>query len=187
MENMGLGLNLQRVLTTVEALGPSYHGEAARVQELVARWQQGALRLAVLGQFKRGKSTLINALLGAKLFPSTVLPATALPTFIRWGGELTCEISYLNGELRQQALTGEKPPSDWLQHFVAEEMNPRAARQNTQRALLRYQREMTDYIEETMAITHQAITGAAQRKEQLQNDTKSLVVDLRRGKAMGPE
>ncbi len=43
------------------------------------------LHLAVLGQFKRGKSTLLNAILGEAILPSSVLPVTALPTWIRPG------------------------------------------------------------------------------------------------------
>lgn len=41
--------------------------------------------VAVVGDFKRGKSSLINALLGAPVLPTGVLPLTALPTLIRYG------------------------------------------------------------------------------------------------------
>lgn len=43
---------------------PSLAAEAAALRD---RLSTGQLHLAVLGQFKRGKSTLINALLGAKI------------------------------------------------------------------------------------------------------------------------
>ena len=33
--------------------------------------------VAVIGEFKRGKSSLINALLGAEILPTSVLPMTA--------------------------------------------------------------------------------------------------------------
>jgi predicted GTPase len=38
------------------------------------------LDVAVLGQFKSGKSSLLNALLAADIFPVSVLPATAVIT-----------------------------------------------------------------------------------------------------------
>src|SRR5271166_3302048 len=57
----------------------------AKLTALQARLDGGLLRVAVLGQFKRGKSTLLNALLGAPLLPSGVLPVTAIPTFVRAG------------------------------------------------------------------------------------------------------
>jgi GTPase SAR1 family protein len=48
-------------------------------------YRQGIFRLLVLGDMKRGKSTLLNALLGQNLLPSDVNPCTALLTVIRYG------------------------------------------------------------------------------------------------------
>ena len=41
--------------------------------------------LVVHGQFKRGKSTLINALLGTDLLPTAVVPLTPIVTIIQPG------------------------------------------------------------------------------------------------------
>ncbi|MEN3188493.1 MAG: dynamin family protein [Atribacterota bacterium] len=41
--------------------------------------------LVVLGQFKREKSTFINALLGEEVLPTAILPLTAIPTFLLFG------------------------------------------------------------------------------------------------------
>ncbi|MCI0698617.1 dynamin family protein [candidate division KSB1 bacterium] len=41
--------------------------------------------LVVMGQFKRGKSTLINALLGGELLPTAVVPLTSVVTIVRFG------------------------------------------------------------------------------------------------------
>ena len=46
------------------------------------RLAAGRFQLAVLGQFKRGKSTLLNALLGVDALPTDVVPVTAIPTFL---------------------------------------------------------------------------------------------------------
>ena len=64
----------------------------ARLDE---RLRMSRLQVAVLGQFKRGKSTFINALLGGLLLPSAVVPATAIPTFIAWGPVLLIRVTYL--------------------------------------------------------------------------------------------
>ncbi|MGA8770596.1 MAG: dynamin family protein, partial [Rhodomicrobium sp.] len=69
-----------------------------KLDALQARIDEGLLRVAVLGQFKRGKSTLLNALLGAPLLPSGVIPVTAIPTFIRAGAEAKARISFLDGK-----------------------------------------------------------------------------------------
>jgi len=49
--------------------------------------RQGVFRLLVLGDMKRGKSTLLNALIGENLLPSDVNPCTALLTLLRYGPE----------------------------------------------------------------------------------------------------
>ncbi|MFK8182104.1 MAG: dynamin family protein [Phormidesmis sp.] len=46
---------------------------------------EGTYRLMVMGDMKRGKSTLLNALLGENLLPSDVNPCTALLTVLRYG------------------------------------------------------------------------------------------------------
>jgi GTP-binding protein EngB required for normal cell division len=49
------------------------------------RIRQEQLYVACLGQFKRGKSSLLNALVGHALLPTGVLPVTSVPTVLRYG------------------------------------------------------------------------------------------------------
>lgn len=77
------------------------------------------LHLAVLGQFKRGKSTLINALLGAEILPSGVLPVTLVPVFLRFGTQPDLEIHY-SGDHRFEHY-----PLEQLDGFVSEANNPK--------------------------------------------------------------
>ena len=65
-----------------------------KLDELQARLGEGLLRVAALGQFKRGKSTLLNALLGAPLLPMGVTPVTAIPTFIKAGDSTRIRIAF---------------------------------------------------------------------------------------------
>ena len=53
--------------------------------ELASRVVEGSFYVARVGQFKRGKSTLINALIGREMLPIGFLPLTAVPTVIRFG------------------------------------------------------------------------------------------------------
>src|SRR6266498_272475 len=53
--------------------------------------------LVVLGQFKRGKSTLINALLGADLLPTAVVPLTSIVTIIHHGPKPRAIVSFFDG------------------------------------------------------------------------------------------
>lgn len=52
--------------------------------------------LAVLGEFKRGKSTLINSLLAQNLLTTDVLPATAVITIIDYSVDEKCVIHWLD-------------------------------------------------------------------------------------------
>ena len=76
------------------------------------------LYVAVIGEFKRGKTTLINALLGADLLPTGVLPVTAVPgtgalrpaarVTLRLldGSEVAIDIGGLHGYLTEQENPG---------------------------------------------------------------------------------
>src|SRR5579872_280497 len=54
------------------------------LRELRGRLAEDQFQIAVVGQFKRGKSSLLNALLGLPVLPTGVLPLTAIPTFIHY-------------------------------------------------------------------------------------------------------
>jgi ribosome biogenesis GTPase A len=52
------------------------------------------LFLVVIGQFKRGKSTLINSLIGHNLLPTAVLPLTSIVTMIKFSEEQKINIIF---------------------------------------------------------------------------------------------
>lgn len=92
---------------------------------LKERFNRSRLQLAVLGQFKRGKSTFINALLGDPLLPVDVVPLTAVPIFISWQRFPCVRISFKDGRPVEELL--ERDPNairDFLFRFVAEQANP---------------------------------------------------------------
>ncbi len=53
--------------------------------------------VAVVGEFKRGKSTLINALLGAEILPADVLPTTATVNRVTFGLAPSATLRFLDG------------------------------------------------------------------------------------------
>lgn len=55
----------------------------AKFAELLDALNSDAVRLVVLGEFSRGKSSLINALLGIELLPTALQATTAINTFVR--------------------------------------------------------------------------------------------------------
>lgn len=60
-------------------------------------FSQGAFRLLVLGDMKRGKSTFLNALLGEAILPSDVNPCTALLTLVKYGPDKQVTIHFKDG------------------------------------------------------------------------------------------
>jgi GTP-binding protein EngB required for normal cell division len=111
-----------RVLRAIDELvGSAGELLAPRVIEELragrARLAQARFNLAVLGEFKRGKSTLINALLGREVLPTGVVPLTSMVTVICHGPRDRLIIHYRDGR------ETEHPVSE-LAHFATEHGNP---------------------------------------------------------------
>ncbi len=76
------------------------------------------LYLVVIGQFKRGKSTLINALIGNDLLPTAVLPLTSIITMIKFGEEQKVKIIFENERVQEI-------PQHELYNYITESGNPK--------------------------------------------------------------
>ena len=77
----------------------------------------GLVEVAVLGQFKSGKSSFLNSLVGFEGLPVDVLPSTAVVTRVGFGEKEAIRVHYATGE-SQEAAFGE------LADFVTERGNP---------------------------------------------------------------
>jgi GTP-binding protein EngB required for normal cell division len=60
--------------------------------------------VAILGQFKAGKSSFINSLIGKDVLPIGVIPVTTVITRLRYGPEEKAIITYFNGKTSEIAL-----------------------------------------------------------------------------------
>ncbi len=74
--------------------------------------------LVVIGDFKRGKSTLINALLGEAIVTTDVLPETVTINHIQYGSELKINVYLTNGG--QVQLNKEDLKSEQLSQILAQ-------------------------------------------------------------------
>jgi GTPase Era involved in 16S rRNA processing len=98
------------------------HGLAAEARSLSARLEEGRFHVACVGQFKRGKSSLINALVGQPIVPTGIVPVTAVPTVIRYGERLAARV-------RRIADGWASIDPGAVVDYVSEDRNPRNVRQ----------------------------------------------------------
>jgi GTPase SAR1 family protein len=74
--------------------------------------------LVVVGQFKRGKTSFVNALIGEELLPVGVVPLTSIVTLVEHGERFAADVCYEDG--RSEPVSRER-----LADFVTERGNPR--------------------------------------------------------------
>lgn len=75
--------------------------QTATFDEVKNQLTNSKFKVLIIGEFKRGKSTFINALLGEKILPSAAKPCTAIISEVKYGTEKSATI-YFNdnvGEL----------------------------------------------------------------------------------------
>lgn len=107
--------HLLRLADLADELGAEPVAEEAR--ELAARVAEGRFYVACVGQFKRGKSTLLNALVGHEVVPTGFVPVTAVPTVIRFGEALHARVRMHDGSWNDVPMVE-------LKEYVTEELNP---------------------------------------------------------------
>jgi GTP-binding protein EngB required for normal cell division len=134
----GLAALVDHAAAIVEEFVPSGARYSRTLAALCERLLEGRLQVAVLGQFKRGKSSFLNAILGDDMLPTGVVPLTAVATFIRWAAAPSIHVAYLDG--RPKGVLRAADPQqirEQLARFVTEEENPRN-RLGVARVELRY-------------------------------------------------
>ncbi|SEA54032.1 Dynamin family protein [Desulfuromusa kysingii] len=116
---------LTRALLCLDGMEGDYAEERTEIESIQQRLLAGKFRLAVLGQFKRGKSTFLNALLGEELLPTDILPATAIPTYINAAEDITIQVVFNSAtEPVNFVPSSGQTVGDFLTEFVTEKGNP---------------------------------------------------------------
>jgi energy-coupling factor transporter ATP-binding protein EcfA2 len=70
-------------------------------------WLQAPPRVAILGEFNSGKSSLANLLAGIEALPTSIVSNTCIPTLLRYAGDPIIEARYADG--RTQRIDVDKP------------------------------------------------------------------------------
>lgn len=75
--------------------------QVVSIQSDYIQLQNEKFNLVVVGEFSRGKSTFINAMMGQKILPSSKSPTTAVISKISYGKEKSFTVYRKSGETRQ--------------------------------------------------------------------------------------
>ncbi len=102
---------LDRLAGLPEVQGP-------QITRLLDKLRENRFNLVILGAFKRGKSTLINALLGEPVLPTAIVPLTSVVTILGYGESLDIQVHFQDG--RNQTITQPE-----LADYITEKGNPR--------------------------------------------------------------
>ena len=111
----GIGDRLAVIGAVADERGAAALGREARA--LAERVDEGRFYVACIGQFKRGKSSLLDALLGERLLPIGVVPVTSVPTVVRFGEVRAARVRLGDTDWRAIEIVA-------LEQYVSEERNP---------------------------------------------------------------
>ena len=120
MDTMKEKTALSNLLT--ELMGKDYVKADATIFQNMSDLQSDIAKdfytVVVLGEFKRGKSTFVNALLGTRLLPMDVLPETATINAIMYSETPKLSVLYRDGNEVKGAVT-----YDYMKQFSANDGN----------------------------------------------------------------
>jgi GTP-binding protein EngB required for normal cell division len=131
----GIRAGLEEALEWMAALAErrASAGVADGARNLSAKLAEELFNVVVAGEFKRGKTTFVNALLGAEVLPAAVVPLTSIVTAVTWGPRPRAEIQFLDGRIQPV------DPAE-LSRYVTERGNTRNER-GVDRAVLHHPSE----------------------------------------------
>ncbi len=90
-------------------------GHAAQVKGLLDKLENRQMAVSIIGQFKRGKSSLSNAILEDKIMPVGIVPITSAVTKVIYG-EKSAEVHFINGIVEEIQF-------EELSAFISEQEN----------------------------------------------------------------
>lgn len=112
-------VRLARLLENLtQSLSPCFPELIPPAAGIATKLRDNTFNLVVVGQFKRGKSTLVNALIGDDILPTAVVPLTSIVTMVRYGAEEKVTVGF-RGDKREIISRRNLPD------FVTEKFNPR--------------------------------------------------------------
>ncbi len=110
---------IAEILRSAAACVPQQMSEMrARLQDLFARLAEDRFNLVVVGRFNRGKTSLLNAMLGTARLPTGIVPLTSVITTVAYGSTERVVLKYHNRGLDSEI------PIETLPQHITQQGNP---------------------------------------------------------------
>jgi GTP-binding protein EngB required for normal cell division len=110
--------SLAEIVRSAQAIDSKDSDLQSASRELLTRLADDRFNLMLVGRFSRGKSTLINAVLGHPYLPTGILPLTSVITTVRYGSRPQAVLNF-----RDAGFPREIPLSQ-LPEYVTQQSNP---------------------------------------------------------------
>ncbi len=109
---------LAELIRSAQAIDTKNNDLQSSCRDLLTRLAEDQFNLLVVGRFSRGKSTLMNAILGEAYLPTGIVPLTSVITTVRYGSRPQVVLHF-----RDSGLNREVPLSE-LPEYVTQRGNP---------------------------------------------------------------
>ncbi|MHB8841080.1 MAG: dynamin family protein [Candidatus Aquicultor sp.] len=134
------------LLTTLSDLKAtlSQNGSSSNLNNLeyaTQKLQDNKFNLVVMGEFKRGKTSFINSLLGEAVLPMAVVPLTSIITELIYEETPAAKVIFKDGQIKDITLSE-------LDDYVTERKNPSNVR-NVKKVIVQYP---SKYLQEGMIL-----------------------------------
>jgi GTP-binding protein EngB required for normal cell division len=111
--------DIAEILRGLSRLIPDHHSEwREHLRDLFGRLAEDRFNLVLVGRFSRGKTSLMNAILGTDRLPTGIAPLTSVITTVTYGSREQVVLKYDNRILDKEVPLGSLP------QYITQQGNP---------------------------------------------------------------
>ena len=110
--------SMAEIVRSAQAIDTKDSDLQSAARDLLMRLADDRFNLMLVGRFSRGKSTLINAILGTAYLPTGILPLTSVITTVRYGSRPQVMLNFKGSGMRREV------PLSQLAEYVTQQANP---------------------------------------------------------------
>jgi GTPase Era involved in 16S rRNA processing len=109
---------IAEIIRSAQAIDTNNSELLSQARNLLVLLAEDRFNLLMVGRFSRGKSTLMNAILGGEYLPTGIVPLTSVITTVRYGSRKQVVLNFIGSGLSREV------PLSQLQEYVTQKENP---------------------------------------------------------------